>query len=116
MSHEIESELLGVAQQTLEKAEAVRKEARENFAAAEYERGQIEHSKREMQELEKIISRREAKLKELGEDEFLERERVAEDKLQQAQKLMQAYDRDKHAAALALQSIDAREKRDRSAA
>jgi hypothetical protein len=81
-----------------------------------YALGQARHTQATVAQMERSISERERKLKELGEPEFLEREKAAAEKLKQAQELMQAYDRDRHAAAISLNQINAREKAELAAA
>ena len=107
---------LKLAKAAYAEAEQIKKAAERDRAAAEYDRGQIEHAKRTMEQMELSIAARERKLKELGEDTLLAREKAADDKLTQAQELMRAYDRDRHAAMISLQHIDAREKAEREAA
>lgn len=89
--------------------EAAFKAASQEREAAEYKRQQIERRHRDIEELEANISRREAKLRELNEPAFLEREQAAADKLAQAQELMAQYSADKHGAAQALIAINERE-------
>jgi hypothetical protein len=61
-----------------EEAEQIKKAAERDLEAIRYERGQIEHRHREMVQLEASISRREQRLKELGEETLLAREQAAE--------------------------------------
>ena len=96
-------------------AEALRKQAAEDRAAAEYERGQAQHRLNTVQATEAGISARERKLVELQEPAFLEREAAAAKALADAKALMASYQRDKHAAAIALQQIDARERKQSAA-
>jgi hypothetical protein len=98
---------LKLAKLARDEAAADRKAAAADREAAEYERGQIEHAKRIIAQTEKLVALREQKLKELGEPEFLARERAAEAKLNEASKLMASYDAAKHAAALKLAGQDA---------
>ena len=91
--------------------EVLRKQAAADLEAAQTERAHIERRHHDIAELEKNISRREEHLRQLGEPAFLEREAAAADKLAKAEALMASYQRDKHAAAIALQQIDARERK-----
>ena len=97
-------------------AEEIKKAAEQDRAAAEYDRGQAERSLREIQVLEKSIAAREQKLRELGEDALVARERAAEAKLAEAQTLLAQYQADRHGAMISLQRIDAREKAERGEA
>jgi hypothetical protein len=106
----------------LKLAKAIRAEAEvhhkagdEAVAKAEYERGAAEHARRLTEQMERSIAMREQHLQQLGEAELVAREKAAEQKLAEAQELMQAYNADKHGAAIALQQIDAREKREQAA-
>ena len=96
-------------------AEVLRKRTAEDRAAADYALGQAEHRLRTVQATEAGISKREAALKAAGEREFLAAQKDAADKLAQAQELMQAYDREKHHAAISLNQINEREKREAAA-
>jgi hypothetical protein len=107
---------LKLARQARDEAAADRKAAAADLEAARTERAHIERRHRDIAELEANISRREAKLKELGEAEFVAREKAADAKLKEAQQLMKDYDASKHGAAIALQQINEREKAERSAA
>jgi hypothetical protein len=89
-------------------AEAERKlaEAAELNAAADrklrdglYALGQSEHRRREIADVEKSIALREARLlNELAEPKLIEREKIANEKLKQAEELMADYDKEKYAA------------------
>jgi hypothetical protein len=107
---------LKLARAAYAEAEQIKKAAEQDRAAAEYDRGQIEHAKRTMEQLDASIRRREQKLKELGEPEFVAREKAADDKLKEAKALLAQYHADRHGAAIALQQINEREKAERSAA
>ena len=96
--------------------EVLRKQAAADLEATQTERAHIERRHRDIAELEANISRRERKLVELQEAAFLEREQAAADKLVQAQELMQAYDREKHHAAINFNQMIEREKAEREAA
>jgi hypothetical protein len=91
-------------------AAADRKAAEEALAKAEYERGQADHRRREIAEIEKSVAKREAALKAAGEPEFLARQAAAEKALADAQALMKQYNADWHAGAIAFQQINEREK------
>ena len=97
--------------------EALHKAAAQERAAAEAAHAMAERRHRDCAELEANVSRRERRLKEeLNEPALLERERIANDKLKRAEELMASYQRDKHAAAIALVQINEREKAEREAA
>jgi hypothetical protein len=96
--------------------EALRKQAAADLEAARYEHEMAERRHRDVAELEANISRREAKLKELGEAKLVVREKAAEQKLAEAKALKADYDAAKHGAAIALQQINEREKAERAAA
>src|SRR6516164_9909865 len=103
MTGDDESVELRLARAYRDEGERLRKAAEQDLEAARYERGQAEHRLRTMEQMERSISERERKLKELGEPELVAREKAAADKLKQAQQLMKAYDADRHGAAIALQ-------------
>ena len=110
-------------QQLKAEAQRLRDEATELNATADiklrdgnYALGQARHRHKEISDMERSISERERKLKELGEPEFVAREQAAEAKLAEAKDLMSRYDNDKHSAAIALQQINEREQAERSAA
>ena len=104
------------AERLAHQASVDRKAAAEVQANAEYMFGQADHRRREIAAIEQGISQRERRLTELNEGELVAREKAADDKLKQAQELMQAYDRDRHAAAISLNQINAREARERGEA
>jgi hypothetical protein len=110
MSTETATAFCDEARQALARAEQERRAAAKDLAAASYEREQTERRHRDIAELEANISRREAKLKELGEAALLEREAAADAKLRQAEELLARYDKDRHRAVLALAAIDQRER------
>lgn len=83
-------------------AEQSLKEARQEREAARYDLGQADRRLRDVQALEKSIALREQHLRESNEAQLLERERLADEKLKQAQGLMARYDKDRHAAMLVL--------------
>jgi len=93
-----------------DEAQALRKAAAADLEQAKAERGQVEHAKREMQALEKSIARREEALKKSGEPAFLARCADADAKLKKAEELMARYDKDKHAAMIALQKLEENER------
>ncbi|MGA8699651.1 MAG: hypothetical protein WB689_38670 [Xanthobacteraceae bacterium] len=90
-------------------AEALRKQAAEDRAAADYALGQAQHRLKTVQATEAGISGRERKLVELQEPAFLAREQAAADKLAQAQALMAQWNAVKHGAAQALIDINKRD-------
>jgi hypothetical protein len=81
-----------------EEGDKLREQANADLEAARYERGQIEHAKRIMEQTERSIAARERKLKELGEPELVAREQAAEAKLAEVQELLSQYDKEKYAA------------------
>jgi hypothetical protein len=91
-------------------AEALRKQAAADLEAARYEHEMAERRHRDVAELEANISRREAKLRELGELEFVAREQAAEQKLADARKLMAEFSATKNEAYHAYIAIDRRER------
>jgi hypothetical protein len=104
-------------------AQRLRDEAAEHNAQADvklrdglYALGQARHTQATVAQTERSISAREQKLKELGEPEFLAREKAAEAKLAEAKALLAQYSADRHGAAIALQQINEREKAERSEA
>jgi len=115
MTGDDESVELRLARAYRDEGERLRKAAEQDLEAARYERGQAEHRLHTMEQMERSISERERKLKELGEPELVAREKAAADKLKQAQQLMKAYDADRHGAAIALQQINEREKAEAAA-
>jgi hypothetical protein len=104
---------LRLAKMYREEGDKLREQASADLEAARYERGQIEHAKRTMEQTERSIAVREQKLKELGEPEFAAREQAAEAKLAEAKTLLAQYSADRHGAAIALQQINEREKAER---
>jgi hypothetical protein len=98
-----------------EEGEQLRKEATADLEAARYERGQIEHAKRAMEQLDASIRRREEALRSAGEPEFLARMAAADKALAEAKAIKADYDSAKHGAARALVEINEREKREAAA-
>jgi hypothetical protein len=74
-----------------------------------YALGQARHTQAIVAQMERSISERERKLKELGEPELVAREQAAEAKLAEAKALMATYSNDKHAAAIYLRQCSERE-------
>jgi hypothetical protein len=111
-----ESLELKLARQAYAEAAAMKKAAEADLQKAEYARGQADRSLREIQVLEKSIAQREQALKQAGEPAFLARVAAADKALADAKELMKAYDKEKHAAAISLNQINEREKRERSEA
>jgi hypothetical protein len=105
---------LKLARAAYAEAEQLKRAAERDLEAARYERGQAEHRLRTMEQLEASITRREQRLRELGEDALLAREKAAAAKLKEAQELMKDYSSDKHSAARALNEINERERREKS--
>jgi hypothetical protein len=98
-------------------AAADRKAAEEALAKAEYVFGQADWRNRDTEAKLAIVARRELWLKTDGQEDVLRaREATAAAHLAQAQELMARYDKDRHAAAIALVQIDARERAERGEA
>jgi hypothetical protein len=92
-------------QQHKAECQRLRDEAAELNAAADikfrdgnYALGQARHTQATVAQMERSISERERKLKELGEPELVAREKAAEAKLAEAKALLAEYNNDKHAA------------------
>jgi hypothetical protein len=107
---------LKLARQAYAEAEWIKKAAEQDLEAARYERGQIEHAKRLMEQTEKSIAQREKWLKDNGEKAMRAREAAVEAKLAEVRERDARYDKDRHAAAIALREINKREKAESSAA
>jgi hypothetical protein len=110
------------AKQMRAEAQRLRDEAAELNATADrklrdgnYKLGQAEHRQKLISDLERSVAAREAKLVELGEAKFLEREQAAADKLKRAEELMASYNHDKHEAAIYLRQCSEREAAEQSA-
>jgi hypothetical protein len=99
-----------------DEGDKLRKQADADLENARYERGQVEHAKRTMEQLEASISRREEALRKAGEPEFIARVAAADKALAEAKALKADYDAAKHGAARALVEINEREKAERAAA
>ena len=100
----------------LKLAKAIRTEAEQHhkagdeaFAKAEYERGQIEHAKRLIEQTERGIAARERWLEQHDEAKVRAIVAGAEQKLAEAQELMKDYDKEKHAAAIYLRQRSERD-------
>ena len=104
---------LRLARQAYAEAEQIKKAAEQDLEAARYERGQIEHTKRAMEQLDASIRRREEALRSAGEPEFLARMAAADKALAEAKALRADYDSAKHGAARALIAIGERERAER---
>jgi hypothetical protein len=115
MTGDDESLELKLARQAYAEAAATKKAAEQDLEAARYERGQADRSLREIQTLEASIAKREQALKQAGEPAFLARMAAADKALADAKKLMADYDKEKHAAAISLNQINEREKREQAA-
>jgi hypothetical protein len=103
------------AERMRDEAAAFHVAAEKKLADANYALGQAEHRLATVAQMERSISERERKLKELGEPELVAREKAAADKLVEAQELMRNYDQSGHAARLAIIAIDERERAERAA-
>jgi hypothetical protein len=104
---------LETAQRLRDEAAEDRKAAAADREAAATDRAQIEHRHRQMEQLEQNIAAREKALKQAGEPEFIRRGQEAAKALADARALMASYDKDRHSAMIALQSIDTRERAER---
>jgi hypothetical protein len=106
---------LRLARQAYAEAEKLKKAAEQDGTAAEYERGAAEHAKRLTEQAERGFAARERWLEQHDEARVRAIVAEADAKLKQAQELMKAYNADKHAAAISLNQINAREKAERAA-
>ena len=107
---------LRLARAYRDEAEQIKKAAEQDLEAARYERGQIEHAKRIMEQTERSIAARERWLEQHDEAKVRAVIAAADDKLKQAQELMAQYRADYHQAAISLNQINERELAERSAA
>jgi hypothetical protein len=108
---------LKLAKKIRAEAEQLKKSAPADLEAAKDEHARAARCLRDTAELERNIAAREHRLKtELAEDVLRAREAAAAAKLAEAKDLMSRYDNDKHGAAIALQQINEREKREQAAA
>jgi hypothetical protein len=82
----------------LAEAKEHRAAAAKDLEAARYEREQAERRHRDIAELEANISRRESKLRALGEVDWLKREADCNAKLEEARELAARFDKEKFAA------------------
>jgi hypothetical protein len=115
MSNDEPSLELKLARAAYAEAEQIKKAAERDLGAARYERGQIEHAKRTMEQLDASIRRREEALRKAGEPEFVARMAAADKALAEAKAIKADYDATKHGAARALVEINEREKREATA-
>jgi len=93
------------AQRLRDEAFEYRAEADRKLADANYLFGQASHRHRLIADLERSVQQREARLlNELGEAELIEREKIANEKLKQAEELIASVDRERHAAAINITS------------
>jgi hypothetical protein len=118
MTHNIETASTA-AQEFCDEGLAALAEAKEHRAAAakdlqaaEYQRGQIEHTRREMQSLSAGIARREAEVarRERDQEAIIAAEANAIALRDEAKSLMAEFSSDRLAAFRALESIDARDR------
>ena len=105
-----ESLELRLARAAYAEAEQLRKRAVADLAAAKDEHARAARCLRDTQELERNISARERKLKELGEPEFVAREQAVEQKLAEAKALLAEFSTTKNEAYHAYIAIDRRER------
>jgi hypothetical protein len=105
------------AERMRDEAFEYRAEADRKLVAANRAFGDAEHRHRLIADLEKSVAGRELRLlNELGEAQLIKREKIANEKLKQAEELMASYDNEKHAAAIYLRQCSEREKAERSEA
>ena len=116
MTGDDESLELKLARQAYAEADAMKKAAERDLEAARYERGQIEHAKRFIEQTEKSVAQREQRLTAGGIADLDRREREVAKDLAEIKALKADYDAAKHGAARALVEINEREKAERSAA
>jgi len=90
---------LRLAKKIRAEGEQLKQSAAADLEQARYERGQVEHARRLMEQTEKLITEREQRLLQLGEPQLVEREQAAEQKLAEAKALLAEYRNDKHEAA-----------------
>ena len=106
---------LRLARAYRDEAEQIKKAAKQDRAAAEYDRGQAARSLAEIQELEKSIAAREQRLTERGIADLDRREKEVKEALAEIKTLTAAYSKDKHAAAIYLSQCAEREKAEAAA-
>jgi hypothetical protein len=94
----------------------LRKQATAELNEARELRDQAARDRKDIAEAEAAISRRELRLTQLNEAKLVESEQAAAAKLAEAKALLATYNNDRHAAAIALQQINEREKAERSEA
>ena len=105
-------------------AQRLRDEAAELNATADiklrdgnYALGQASHRRRRIADLERSVQQREARLlNELGEAELIKREKIANEKLKQAEELIASVDKERHAAAININQLIEHDKRELAAA
>ena len=97
-----EEEHLREAHRLLDAATEHRRAAAQDLEAARQTYAHVERARRDTAELERGINRREAKLKELQEVNWLKREAECNAKLDEAKALLSKYDKDRHQAMLVL--------------
>ena len=105
------------AQRLRDEAFEYRAEADRKLADANYLFGQASHRHRLIADLERSVQQREARLlNELGEAELIKREKIANEKLKQAEELIASVDRERHAAAININQLIEHDKRELAAA
>ena len=105
-----------IAKAYRDEGDQLRKQATAELNEARELRDQAARDRRDIAEAEAAISRREARLAQLNEGKLVEREQAAAKALADARALLATYSNDRHAAAIALQQINEREKAERSEA
>jgi hypothetical protein len=102
-----------IAKAYRDEGDQLRKQATAELNEARELRDQAARDRRDIAEAEAAISRRELRLAQLNEADLVAREQAAAAKLAEAKALLATYSNDRHAAAIALQQIDARERAER---
>jgi hypothetical protein len=101
---------LRLAKKIRAEGEQLKQSAAADLEQARYERGQVEHARRLMEQTEKLITEREQRLLQLGEPQLVEREQAAEQKLAEAKALLAEFNTTKNEAYHAFIAIDRRER------
>jgi hypothetical protein len=108
-------QLKAAAERMRDEAAALNAEADRKLAVAQRALGDADHHHRALADLERSVAAREAKLIELGEGKLLEREKIANEKLQQAEELIASVDKERRAAAINLSHLIEHDKRELAA-
>ena len=106
---------LRLARAYRDEAEQIKKAAEQDLEAARYERGQAAHALKTAEDHSRAAAECRQWLEQHGEAEVRAIVAAADKALAEARELMKAYNADKHAAAISLNQINAREKAERAA-